>query len=622
MILKYSFLSIFITLSFFSKAQTIGWIEKTDEELAIQFYQENEIEKARELFEDLIKKGDNRHLNDYYFNCLLKLEDYNEAEKFLKKEIKRDAKPDVLTIDLGYVYALSGDKKNSEKTYESVLDNISSDEISVQAVASAFERRGLDDYAIKTYEIGRRKSGSQIYFAKQLAELYGDKGRMQDMVAEYLKYCSSDPGAIEEVKSALASFIEDDSRYIEIKEVFIKKTQEDPDNGLYVDLLSWAFVSKKEFFPAFIQLRALDKRKNAGGAKVFDLAKVCVQNKEYKVAEQAYEYIMGYGSNSPYFYQAKLGAINMKYARITETGNYTETELQQIESDYKVFVNDSYIPFGEKYKGYLRLAEIQAIYLNHLDDAINNLTELVDNPRIPQMVRGQIKLDLSDYLLMRGDIWDAKLKYWQVEKEFKDNPLAHKAKFMKAKISFYTGEFELAQTFLKVLKGSTSELIANDALQLSMLIQDNLGLDTIATPLELFAKADKYLFMNELEKAETTLDTILQFFPNHNLDDEVYLLKGDIMFGRRNYTNALVNYEKVYTLYSTDLLADDALYKAANIYEYRLKDDLKALGVLEKLVLEHQSSVFSVDARNRYRVFREQYPDVEEVGEGKEAETP
>jgi len=602
-----------------AKAQTFGWIEKTDEELAIQFYQSGEFEKARALFEDLLKKDENKHLNDYYFDCLLKLEDYEEAEKFLKKEIRKSSNPAVLGVDLGYVYGLAGKTKDAEKTYETILNEMPSNEIAVQSIASAFIRRNLPDYAIKTFEVGRKNAGLNFFFAKQLAELYANKGQMEAMVNEYLLYATFTPGVIDEVKSALAIQIENDTKYQTIKSALIKKTQEQPDNSLYVDLLSWAFVSKKEFAAAFIQLKALDKRMSENGARVFELARVCSQNKEYRIAEQAYEYVLDLGNKSPFYYQAKLGAITMKYTRVTESGEYTEAELMQIENDYKVFVNDPYIPVGEKYRGYLRLAEIQALYLNHLDDAINNLSDLAENPRIPPIVQGEIKLNLADYLLMRGDIWDAKLKYWQVEKDFKDNPLAHRAKFMKAKISFYTGEFELAQTFLDVLKGSTSELISNDALQLSMLIQDNLGLDTISTPLELYAKADKMLFMNRLDDAEKSLDSILQFFPNHALDDEIYLLKGDIHLKNRDYEGALEQYKKVYTLYGDDLLADDALYKAANIYEYREKDFEKAFELLEKLVLDYQSSVFSVDARNRYRILREKYPN---LGTANETETP
>lgn len=610
-------LLLFATCLSTVQAQTIDWIEKSDEELAIQFYQDGEYEKARDVFEDLLKKGENRHLSDYYFNCLLKLEDFGSAEKFLKKEIKSDNNPFVNRVELGYVYQLMDKEKDAEKTFKEVVEELPPSEITIKAVASAFERRNLDDFSLETYLKGREVVNKPGIFARELASLYGAKGAMDKMVDEYLEYAMRVPNVEDEVKGAFASYIEEDENYEVIKSNLLKKVQSNPENSTYTDMLSYVFISKKEFFPAYVQLRALDRRNEENGKRLFNLAYICVQNKEYKVAEQCYEYIIALDRQSPFYYQAKLGAINMKYTRVTETGDYTQDELLKIESDYKAFVSNPAMPFGEKYKGYLRLAEIQALYLNDLDAAITNLTDLKDQRRIPSVVRGKIKLDLADYMLMKGEIWDAKLIYWQVEKDFNDNPLGHRAKFMKAKVSFYSGEFELAKSMLDVLKGSTSELIANDALHLSMLIQDNLGLDTITTPLELYARADKFLFMNKLEDSEKTLDTILEFFPRHSLEDDIYMAKGNIMSKKRDYAAAQTYYEKVYTSFGYDLLADDALYKAAGLYEYRMDEKLKAYKLLEKIVLDHSASVFSVDARARYIVLKK---ELTENGELKEEE--
>jgi tetratricopeptide (TPR) repeat protein len=584
-------------------------MEKTDEELAIQFYQADEYEKARALFDDIFKKNDHPHLVGYYLDCLIQLKDYESAERILKKEERTGAQPWVHEVDLGWVYSLQGKDKEAEKTFNAVVGSLLADEVRIQSAAAAFARRGLDGYAVKTYVQGRKLMGYPYAFAKDLAALYARQGLIEAMLEEYLQYGLAEPGALDEVKSSLAGQVEDDAKYEVIKTGLVRKTQSEPNQVVYVELLSWVLVGKGEYYAAYIQLKSIDMRMGEGGARVFELARVCQQNREYRVAEQAYEYIMQLGEDGPYYYQASLGAINMKYSRVTESGEYSETELTDIETAFLDFVNDPKMPLGEKYKGYLKLAEIQALYLGKIDQAIGQLSGLAENPRIPAMSRGEIQLRLADYMLMQGQVWDAKLTYWQVEKEFKDNPLAHTAKYMKAKISFYTGEFELAQSFLTVLKGSTSELIANDALYLSLLIQDNLGLDTTTTALELFAKADLKLFMNQLDEADMVLDTLVEFFMGHSLTDDVYLLKGDIALRRRDYDKALGYYALVYNGHGDDILADDALYRAANILEYRLKDEWKAYELLGRLALDYQGSVFVVDAGNRYRALRERNPD-------------
>ena len=598
-----------LTISSIGQAQSVDWMEKNDEELAIQFYHEGSYEKARTLFEDLVKKQHSDNVATYYLNCLLKLQDYKEAESYLKKRGKQLENPWVNQVDLAFVYKEADKIKDAKKTLDHLFKEMPKEVLLTQTISSALERRAFVQEAIDCYLMVRKARNSKALFAIELAQLYEGRGETADMLGEYLLYLEQDPKHIEEIKTSLAISLENESSYDLIKNTLIKKIQSQPENPYLTELLSWAFITKKEFFSALIQLKALDRRMKGNGYQVFQLAKICVQNKAYKEAASAYEYLLDKEDKGPYYFQSKLGFIHMKYLQVTENGNYEQADLVALESDYNVFVNDPSVPFGEKYRGYRRLAEIQALYLGKMDVAIKSLTNLLESSQIPPIIKGELKLDLADYLLMQGNLWDAKLRYWQVEKDFKDNTLSHKAKYMKAKISFYQGEFELSQNFLKVLKGSTSELIANDALQLSMTIQDNYGLDTISTPLELFATADKFLFMNKLEDANLTLDTILNFFPNHTLDDDIYYLKGKIYAKSQQWEKSISYYSKVFTDYGDDILADDAYYQAAITYQEKLGKDYEAFQLLEKLVLNYQGSVFAVDARERYRILREDNPD-------------
>ena len=187
---------------------------------------------------------------------------------------------------------------------------------------------------------------------------------------------------------------------------------------------------------------------------------------------------------------------------------------------------------------------------------------------------------------------------------FKDAPLGHEAKFRNAKLSFYRGDFEWAQAQLEVLKGSTSELIANDALQLSLEIQDNLGTDSTSVPLTLFAEADFLIFQNHLKEAEEKLDTINKQFPSNTLDDYILMERAEIALKKHDYPAALAQYEKVYTNYKDGIFADDALYKAAQVEENNVVDVEKAKALYEKLLVEYKGSVYAVEARTRFRILR------------------
>lgn len=581
--------------------------KKSDEKLAVQFYQEGEYAKARPLLEDLVKDGKD-HLSDYYFDCLVQLNDFKEAEKFVKKRIKRSDVPSVTRVDLVYVYGLSGEGKQKEKEIDFILEHLPVDEIGVAAVAGAFERREMEEQAMETYLAGRKRLNGAFLFAKPLAELYSKQGEMAKMADEYISFLKVTPTGGDVVKTAFATHIEKDASYEIIKNSLIKEIQANPGIPQLVDVLSWTFVSKKEFYSAFIQLKALDKRLREGGKRLNELAKVCRTNKEFATAEKCYAYILEQGQGLPYFYQAKLGIIDTKYERITLGSEQSKEDFLAVEADFVKFTNERAIPANERWKAYIRLAEIRAVYLGKYAEAIKGLEEIENSPRIDLNTRGRIKIDLGNYYMLSGDIWEASLKYSQVEKLFKDHPLGHESKYLNAKLSFYRGEFEWAKAQLDVLKGSTSELIANDALQLALLIQDNLALDTITTPLELYATADKFIFMQRYDDANLVLDTIMEFFPGHTLRDEILMAKGNIAVKKKDFEKALEFYRDVYTSHSTDILADDALYAAANVLEFTLKKEEEALKLLDVLVFNYLDSIYGVDAKKRYRALVEKYP--------------
>ena len=182
------------------------------------------------------------------------------------------------------------------------------------------------------------------------------------------------------------------------------------------------------------------------------------------------------------------------------------------------------------------LAHIKAFYLQESDEAVDLLYDAIDIPGVYGKINAVIKLELADILLMQGDLWDASLLYSQVELDFKEDPLGHEAKFRNAKISYYTGDFEWAQAQLDVLKASTSKLISNDAIDLSLLITDNYAMDTITTPMLMFAQADLLAYQNRNEEAFLKMDSIVSTWPGHALTDDILMKKAEIYQKQVNTT--------------------------------------------------------------------------------------
>ena len=595
------------TGAFIVKAQIngAGQTFNLNENLAAQYYNTGEFDKAAELYKTLLEgEPTSTYYYDYYLNCLLKLKDYANAEKEIRKLIKKNKDNISLQVDLGYIYGLNGEDKNSKAQYDKVVENMDGSPENTQAVAEAFLHRDLKDYAIKTYLKSRKLGDDKIAYAYELADLYQQTGDNEKMVDEYLALMEDNTFDFNKVKERMQEAAGQDATFDILRKQLLKKIQAEPDNFIYADLLTWLFVQRKDFNAAFIQAKSLDRKLKEGGRRLVDLANIALDYHEYDLAEKIYQAVLDQGQDAFYFIPAQKGMLDLRYVKITQTSTYTPDDIKALQDAYGDFINKYGMARRESGEVVMRLAEVDAQYAGQVEKAIDLLKLFVATPGIDNQLVGQAKLALGDYSLLTDEVWESTLYYSQVEKMFKDAPLGHEAKFRNAKLSFYRGDFEWAQAQLEVLKGSTSELIANDALQLSLEIQDNLGTDSTSVPLTLFAEADFLIFQNHLKEAEEKLDTINKQFPSNTLDDYILMERAEIALKKHDYPAALAQYEKVYTNYKDGIFADDALYKAAQVEENNVVDVEKAKALYEKLLVEYKGSVYAVEARTRFRILR------------------
>ncbi|MBC8146450.1 MAG: tetratricopeptide repeat protein, partial [Bacteroidetes bacterium] len=362
---------------------------------------------------------------------------------------------------------------------------------------------------------------------------------------------------------------------------------------------------KKDFELALVQAKSLDRRYNEDGERVFQLAGIIASNKEYDIAIKAYNYIIKMGEKNFLYLSSKIRMLDVKYQKITTTKNFTKEDLIILEKDFVSTIEElgkdaSIIPILKN------LAHMQAFYLDKTAEAIKLLEEVLTFNNAPPMDFALCKIELADILLMSGDEWEATLLYSQVEKAFKNEPIGHLAKFKNAKLSFYIGEFEWAKAQLDVLKAATSKLIANDAMDLSLLISDNIDLeDSTYTQLQMYSRADLLFFRNKDQAALTTLDTIAEYFPSHQIQDEILFKRAEIYLSKSNYEKASENLQKIVDNYSFDILADDALFKLADLYENQFSKPEKAKELYQKILLDYPGSLYTVEARKRFRKLRE-----------------
>lgn len=593
-----------------------AYAQDADEELAAQFFFNEEYDKAEILYKKLHKKNEaSVYIYQNYLECLLKQNLVDDAEKMVSKQVKRFPDKPLFTVDLGYIYGLQEKDKDKKKLYSAAIDD-AVDQMSEggygavtipEQLSSAFLNRNEFVYAKECLLQARKSRGSATLFAQNLIDIYKITKENESLINECLLVLNYDASELEAMKANLIYLVDTDTKIDYLQEKASIYVQKFPEKSVFDELLLWVYIQQKNFNAAFRQAGAMDRRNKTEGKNLIDLANICLSNKNYPVAIKCYDKIVSFGEDGYFYLNAKMGSLETNYYLVVEDGQYTAEELNQLIDRYWVILNQ----FGQTPQTAPSMKQLSDIYIYHshdLNKGITLLETLVDMPRLPQKDRGWYKLALGDAMLMRNDVWDATLYYGQVDKEFKEDPLGQEAKFRNAKLSYYQGDFEWAKDQLDVLKTATSQLISNNAIELSLLIKDNTGLDSSTEAMEAYAHAQLLLFQNKLEESLAELNQLPFKFPKHALEDEIYYTKAQIFEKQRNFTKAEEYYKNVVTYFPEDILADNALYSLAKLYEYKMDRPTDALTMYERIIFEYNSSLFVVDARKRYKYLKQQTP--------------
>ena len=583
----------------------------TTEKLAIQYYEQKAFEKANIYFDELFNKSAENWFS-YYYKSLLAIKDYSKAEKITKKFLKEDKNNTFLYVRLGQIYKLQNNEKKEKEFYDKAIKDLIAFPPYVQNLATAFVEVGQYNYALDSYKKGRNATPEYPYYFER-AEVFKAMNDLKAMINELLDAIEFKESDIQLVKINLQNSLgynEETGGFKNplLKEELQKRIQKNPDKIAFIEFLIFVQLQQKDFYGAFIQSKSLDKRLNEDGQRMYELAKLFVTNKQWSVSKQCFDYIILKGPSNLFFDAATIDNLSVEFLSLTESA------LTQREAFISLEAN--LLKANEKYKNsYLSsglikdIASLKAYYLDKSSEAIILLEDYLLNNSLEIQLKAELKLMLADIYLISGEIWEASLLYSQVEKDFKYEAIGQEAKFRNAKLSFYAGDFAWAKSQADVLKGATTKLISNDALDLSLIISDAIAVDTNEAPLKLFACADLMIRQHKYEEAIVKMDSINLLYSSNTLGDDIYFKKAQIYMIQKKYKDVESMYKNILEYYPNELYADDAQFKLGELYEYYLSDKEKAKQIYQELLLNFSGSTYAVDARMRYRELRGDAPN-------------
>ena len=577
---------------------------QSDADLADAYFQKGECEKVAPLYQKVLRKDFNKIYLRRYVGCMVKLKSFDEAEKFFKRQQKSDE-------NVGYLYTLYWGRMleqmgqavpAAQKYQESIAQIPPKDLNAFKELADEFREIDNTDAAINTLLKARDVAKNDNLFKMELAALYAQTGKTEQMIEELLSLGVAIQSK-EVIQNYFQDFLREEKDQAKFEKILYEKIQRQPNEPFFAEMLIWFLTQKKQFSKAFIQERALDRRFKYNGTKVFDLGNLALQNKDYPAAIQSFEYVVkDYPQGQLYPYARRM-MIVAREEQVKNTFPVEITSVRRLIEDYKKLLGE----LGQNNRtleAMRSMASLYAFYLNEKDSATVILQNAVKIGRAESDFVDKCKLDLGDIFLLKNEPWESTLLYSQVEKSQKETPLGYEAKLRNARQFYYTGDFELSKALLDILKMATTREIANDAGALSLLIQDNTGLDTSEDAMKEYAAIDLLLYQNQTQLALDRLDGMFVRYKDHPLADEILWLKART-YAKMGENQKAVDYLQVIVdKFSTDILGDDALFMMAELYQNRFKDKDKSMELYQKMLEKYPASIYAADARKRFRQLR------------------
>ncbi|MBC8754487.1 hypothetical protein H2O64_07370 [Kordia sp. YSTF-M3] len=595
--LNKSFSMRYVLFLIFSLA-VYGFAYAQSDALAQQYYEKGEYKKAIVAFERLYKNSP-RKVN--YFIAMIssyqQLEDFETAEKLLLQAIEVPKSSPMLLVETGFNYDLKKDSINSKKYYDKAVQFTEANPSASYIIGRAFEKKSLLDYALQVYQ-SAMIANPNYNFLNNIARIYGEKGDIEKMFSSYLDLIKDRVEQKGYAQRIISQFLRNDpgeENNVLFRKILLKRNQQEP-NLLWNELLSWLFIQQKQYKRAFIQEKAIYMSGDASLQRIFDLADMSIEDNDKETAREVLTYIIEKSSQDATKIRASQSLIQLDIEAVTD-GNYDEIQqrFDQLLSTYER--NYRTVLLQRDYANFL------AFQKNNPEAAISYLKETIELKLTTRQL-ATVKLALGDILVYKEQFNQALIYFSQVQKALKNDVIGQEARFRVARTSYYKGDFEWAESQLKILKSSVSQLIANDALKLKLIISDNSLEDSTQTALKKYAKADLLAYQLKDTEAIAQLEDILLNHKGEQIEDEALFMQAKLYEKRDEFDKSRLNYKKIIEFYKEGILVDDAYFAMGQLYLNHFDDPEKAKQFFEEIIFNHQDSIHYVEAQKAYRKLR------------------
>jgi len=568
-----------------------------NEQLAANYFEKGDFEKALVSYEELFNKQPG---NSVFFQrtveCYQQLSQFEKAQQLIQQRLDKYKQPNMF-IELGFNYQLQKDEKNATKNYNIAVDKINENPSNVYIIATNFEAKSLLDYALKAYNLALTLE-PKFNFNQQIAVLYGQQGKVDLMIEKFLDEGEKNPQSTIYIQNYLSRFMteESDESFSEsLRKALILKTQKTQD-VYWNQFLSWFYVQQKMYGKAFIQEKAIYKRNPESFSNIVSLAELAIEENQNEDAVTIISFVLENTDN------LDLQIFSNAFLMRNRIEKSTANDYPVIQTDLELLLKKFGVsPFT------ISLQKLQAGFFAFQLNNPEAGKEVLKNAlkfQLNEYQKADLKMQLADILLLQEQFNQALIYYSQIEEDLKNDEIGHQASLKVAKTSYFQGDFKWAQSQFKILKSASTQLIANDAMEYFLLINDNTVADSSQVALKKFARGDYLMYQNKEQLALAQFAKIMTEHKGDEIESITLLRMGKINAKVGNFTEALRMYKEIIDLHADGIYVDEALFFSAEIYDDQLKQPELAKPLYEKMIFKHQDSIYFIEARRKFREIR------------------
>lgn len=577
--------------------------------LAESYIRAGQYEHAITLLTDLYRARPDAYVfYDRLKRSYESLKRYREAIALVDEQIARNRVP-IHVAEKARLLHLSGSEEEARRTFEEAIAMNPRDAATYVVVYQAMLQLRLIQRAIETLERGREAIGTSARFEADLAGLYSMNGQHTRAAEEYVALLKRDANQLAFVRARLNRIADDPAALREVVSLMAREVRRDPTVRPLRELLAWLYLESGSYMEALNAFRALDRLGDQDGRALFNFAQQAADAGAFEAAAEAYTELLSRYPDAVVVPDAQYGLGSMYQAWGARAGAMPEGASSGA-SRYYARAMDAYRTYLRRHPrhGLAPNARYQMAWIQwHVDrvlpDAEQTLRELVrEHPNHP--IAAEASLDLGVLAMEDGRLGEARSAFSRIVDQGGRSEVVERARYELALSHLYTGDVATALTVASAVNRNTSMDIANDAIELRLLLQENKGPDSLNSVLREYGHALYLERTRETDRALAAVDALLRQNANHPIADDARFKRGQLLESLGDFAAAVAAFAEFPMLHPRSPLADRALFRAAEIHASRLGDDDQALKLYNRLLAEYPGSILASETRLRIRRLR------------------